>query len=56
MQGVYTPEDLAAVIGPTKILFVTDEKGLMDLGEAGVATQVLETVGNQTALWAWQGR
>lgn len=56
LQGVYTLEELDAVIGPTKLLFVTDDRGLIDLGQAGIETEVVETVGNQTALWAWRGR
>lgn len=53
-QSVYTLEDLASVLGSSKVLFVTDEKGLMDLGDAGVEIQVVETSGNQTAFWASQ--
>jgi len=55
-QSLYTPADLASVLGRTKVLFITDDKGLMDLADAGVDIQVLETVGNQTLFWAWQPR
>lgn len=55
-RSVYSPEELAATLGPVRILFVADEKGLMDMGNAGAEIQVLETVGNQTAFWAWQSR
>ena len=55
-RSVYTPEDLAAALGPAKTLFVADEKGMLDMGDAGAEIQVLETVGNQTVFWAWQPR
>jgi 4-amino-4-deoxy-L-arabinose transferase-like glycosyltransferase len=55
-RSVYTPEELAATLGPAKTLIVADEKGLLDIGEAGADVQVLETVGNQTAFWAWLPR
>jgi 4-amino-4-deoxy-L-arabinose transferase-like glycosyltransferase len=55
-QSVYTPQDLATALGPAKTLFVADEKGMLDMGEAGAEIEVLETVGNQTAFWAWLPR
>jgi 4-amino-4-deoxy-L-arabinose transferase-like glycosyltransferase len=55
-RSAYTPEDLASVLGPGKILFIADEKGMLDVGEAGADIQVLEAVGNQTAFWAWLPR
>jgi len=55
-RSVYSPEELDAALGPAKTLFIADEKGMLDMGEAGAEIEVLETVGNQTAFWAWQSR
>ena len=55
-RSVYSPEELAAALGTAKTLFVADEKGMLDMGEAGAEIEVLETVGNQTAFWAWLPR
>ena len=55
-RSVYSPEDLAAALGPAKTLFIADEKGMLDIGDAGAEIEVLETVGNQTAFWASQAR
>jgi 4-amino-4-deoxy-L-arabinose transferase-like glycosyltransferase len=55
-RSVYSPEELDTVLSPAKTLFVADEKGMLDMGEAGAEIEVLETIGNQTAFWAWQAR
>ena len=56
-RSIYTPEELASALEKTgKTLIVADEKGMLDIGEAGADIQVLETVGNQTAFWSWNSR
>jgi hypothetical protein len=56
-RGVYSPEELMSVLGSTSLFFLADEKALADLGEiAGIEVRIMETVGNQTALWVQQSR
>jgi 4-amino-4-deoxy-L-arabinose transferase-like glycosyltransferase len=54
--GVYTPEDLdSALKTAPKVFFVADDKGLNDLSAvAGIEVQIVMTVGNQSAFWAWR--
>jgi 4-amino-4-deoxy-L-arabinose transferase-like glycosyltransferase len=56
-RGVYSPEELMSVLGSSSLFFLADEKALADLGEiTGIEVRIMETVGNQTALWIRQSR
>ncbi len=52
-QGVWSEEELAIVLAMrTKALFVSDDKGLGELGEiAGMEIKIVTTVGNQSVFW-----
>ena len=54
--GVFSPEELKSVLGTTpKAFFVSDDKGLTDLGEIqGVEVRIVVTIGDQNAFWVWQ--
>lgn len=55
-QTVVTPDELnsALKIAP-KVLFVADDMALMDFVTVpGVEVQIVETVGSQSAFWAWR--
>ena len=52
-QGVWSEEELATVLSMrAKALFVSDDKGLGELGEiAGMEIKIVTTVGNQSLFW-----
>ena len=52
-QDIWTPEELQSTIkGQEKTLFLTDDKGLMDLSNVpGIEIRIVKTVGNLSAFW-----
>ena len=52
-HDIWTPEELQSTIkGQEKTLFLTDDKGLMDLSNVpGIEIRIVKTVGNLSAFW-----
>jgi 4-amino-4-deoxy-L-arabinose transferase-like glycosyltransferase len=55
-RSVHSPEELAtAVAGPARVLCITDDTTLQELSRLGdVEMEIVQTIGRQTAFWAWQ--
>lgn len=57
-RGLYSPEELVGVIhGESRIFLIADESTLIELGQIeDIEMQIVQTLGNQTALWAWHSK
>jgi 4-amino-4-deoxy-L-arabinose transferase-like glycosyltransferase len=53
--AIDSPEELAAMTSNTRLLCIAEDKTLDELAKLGnVDMQVVHTIGNQSAFWAWQ--
>jgi 4-amino-4-deoxy-L-arabinose transferase-like glycosyltransferase len=55
-RSVNSPEELATVVdGPSKVMCIAEDKTLEELSRLGdVEMEIVQTIGGQTAFWAWK--
>jgi 4-amino-4-deoxy-L-arabinose transferase-like glycosyltransferase len=55
-RAIFTPQDLVALTTPdTRVLCIAEDKTLDELARLGnLDMEIVHTIGNQTAFWAWQ--
>jgi 4-amino-4-deoxy-L-arabinose transferase-like glycosyltransferase len=54
-RSVYSPEELAQVVQSSRVMCLAEDKTLEELGRLGdVEMEIVQTIGGQTAFWAWK--
>ena len=54
-RSVVSAEELAGDVSDSRVLCITDDKTLGELIQLGnVEMEIVQTIGNQTAFWAWK--